>query len=82
MDGRVARPIIENMSTGGPQGLDILMQIWYIFLDELFISLVDMANLERFVHLSRGSCSQYDEPDLNKSWKSRPKTPTVLKVIP
>ena len=47
MDGRVARPIIENMSTWGPQGLDILMQIGYIFLDELlslklFISLVDM----------------------------------------
>ena len=25
---------------------------------------------------------QYDEPDLNKSWKPRPKTPTASKIIP
>ena len=28
------------------------------------------------------SISQYDEPDLNKSQKSGPKTPPALKVIP
>ena len=27
-------------------------------------------------------CSQYEEPDLNKSQKGRPKTPTASKVIP
>ena len=26
--------------------------------------------------------SQYDEPDLNKSHRTRPKTPTASKVIP
>ena len=29
-----------------------------------------------------GPLTQYDEPDLNKSQKSRPTTPTASKVIP
>ena len=37
--------------------------------------------LSRYVNFLVKS-RQYDEPDLNKSWKSRPKTPTALKDIP
>ena len=35
--------------------------------------------LSRYVNFLVKS-RQYDEPDLNKSWKSRPKTSTALKV--
>ena len=36
----------------------------------------------RFQFLQRLFFTQYDGPDLNNSQKSRPKTPTISKVIP
>ena len=45
-------------------------------LDILFASYLNSTFLETF-----GCLAQYDEPDLNKSQKSRPKTPTASKVI-
>ena len=62
-----------------------VVKLLYISKDHMVVYLQVRTSLEMDeklnIFLSSNVKAQYDEADLNKSQKSRPKTPTASKVI-
>ena len=58
----------------------LLLTIIFVFIKETYWN--RNYSLRRVMCIFREDSPQYDESDLNKSQKTRPKTPTASKVIP